>query len=151
MVYVAGGACDITVKDCVSKEVSFKWDAPNSLEKHLLDSLRREDKFMAENHPAGKIVFCTLIGTELSQIVTDRMVHPGEQTMVNNAVFSFNTEIFAVNKRRGTFSPSLHRAVHRSTRGAKKSFYEHLHDGIHPGESLKEKWAEEFVKAVGAN
>ena len=71
--------------------------------------------------------------------------------MVNNAVFCFNTAVFAVNKRRNTFSPALHRSVHKSVRGSKKSYYEHLDDGIHPTTKLKEKWAEEFVKAIGAN
>ena len=49
------------------------------------------------------------------------------------------------------FAPSLHRTVHRSKNGRKKSYYEHLRDGIHLGDYLKEKWAEEFVKAAKNN
>ena len=106
---------------------------------------------MMKNHPASKVVFCTTVGVQLTEAVNSHAVSSVQQHAVDEAVFDFNTEIFSINERRGTFSPALHRVVHRSIRGKNKSYYNHLRDGIHLTKELKDKWALEFVKAIVHN
>ena len=84
-------------------------------------------------------------------MVNAHEVNSSQQQMVDEAVFSFNTETFVVNKERGTFSPSLHRSIHRSIRGVRRSYYHHLEDGIHLSDDQKDKWAAELVKATVNN
>ena len=151
VVYVAGGACDITTKSQYSKAISFDWNPPAAVSSHLIRMLDLEDKYLHETYPASRVVFCPLVGTELLRVVTAHQVTPQQQEAVDEAIFKFNSAIFLLNKKRETYSPSLHRTVHRSKAQIKKSYYHHLVDGLHPTESLLQKWADEFVKATKFN
>ena len=151
VVYIIGGACDITLKNKSTKTISFPWAPPEDLSQHLISTLDAENNTMKEKHPAAKVVFCPLVGLELERVVNEHTVEATHQLIVDEAVFKFNTKIFDLNKKRGTFSPSLHRTVHRSSKGIMKSHYHHLDDGIHLSEELKDKWAAELVKATSIN
>ena len=151
VVYIAGGACDITTKEKGSGNISFDWNPPGKLGPHLVKSLKDADSRLAKNHPASKVVFCTLVGSELRRVVNAHGINDHQQLAVDDAIFEFNTEIFSINKRRGNYSPSLHRTVHRSSKGRRKCYYHHSVDGIHPGKHLKDNWTEEMVKAIGIN
>ena len=65
VVYIIGGACDITSKDAHTKLISFHWSPPERIGAHLLNSLKEEDKHMLTNHPAATVVFCPLVGVDL--------------------------------------------------------------------------------------
>ena len=151
VVYVAGGVCDITQKEHGTKRISFAWTSKEELTEHLISTLKRGNDFLTREHPAAKIVFCTLVGLELERVVNTHKVETHQQLMVDEAVFAFNDEIFAINKVRGTYSPSLHRSIHRSLRGVKRSYYHHLEDGIHLSDNQKDRWAAEMVKATANN
>ena len=148
VVYVAGGACDITSKDKATNRISFKWNPPQDVAVHLLGSLRTEDSFISNNHPASRVVFCPLVGSKLSRVVNAHDVSLDQQSAVDNAIFEFNMEIFKINKKRDTFSPSLHRSIHRSNGKVRKCHYHLLDDGLHLSEQQLTKWAGEFVKAT---
>ena len=151
VIYIAGGACDITTKNYETNVISFLWDPPSKVESHLTEVLDLEDKYMSEAHPAAKVIFCPLVGIDLSRAVSIQLINKHQQEAVNNAIFNFNTQTFKINKRRGNFSPALHNSIHKSIRGTKRSYYDHLQDGVHPDEELREKWAHDLVKAVGLN
>ena len=84
-------------------------------------------------------------------MVNAHKVTLAQQEATNNVVLEFNCEVFKVKKERDLFSPSLHRTIHRSKNGSRKSFYEHLEDGVHLQVYMKDKWAQEFVKAADNN
>ena len=151
VVYVAGGACDITTKCQATKSVSFSWESLEDLYGHLSSMLNQEDKFMKKNYPASKIVFCPLVGIDLVRVVTAHRATPQQQQVVNEAIFAFNAEVFKLNKKRGTYSPSLHRTIHRSNGTTQKSHYHHLVYGLHLSEEQLTKWANEMVKASRNN
>ena len=151
VVYIAGGACDITTKNHETNLISFLWDPPDKVEFHLLEVLNLEDRHMSKSHPAAKVIFCPLVGIDLSKAVSGHLTHASQQEAVDKAVFSFNTQIFKIGKRREVFLPSLHNSIHRSIRGSRRCYYDHLQDGLHPDEGLRQKWAEDFVKAIGRN
>ena len=151
LVYIEGGVNNITRKDRMTRKVSFPWEPPELLMEHLSAILERLEKKFKSEYPASKVIFCPLVGSELTRIVNEGETTERQQIAVNNAVFTFNEKVFKINARNELFSPSLHRTVHRSKNGVKKSHYSHLHDGIHLGEYLKDKWAEEFVKAAKHN
>ena len=151
VVYIAGGACDITYKENNSNAISFNWDPPGGICDHLLATLANENERLRKEHPAAKVVFCPLVGIDLQRVVNKHAVGPDQQGAVDEAVFKFNSAIFKANKERGTYAPSLHRTVHRSTKGLQKSHYHHLDDGIHLTEGLKDNWASAFVKATVNN
>ena len=114
VVYVVGGVNDITTKDRLSGNITFDWNPPELLIQHLQSKLKLVDCQLTKDFPASKVVFCPLVGSDLERIVTKRNADPLQQLAVNEAVFDFNSEIFKINKRRETFSPSLDRTVRRS-------------------------------------
>ena len=148
VVYIAGGACDITRKDSHSKRISYVWGDGDDLKVHLLGVLKEADERIRKYFPASKVVFCSLVGSELSRIVNAYAVSVEQQLQMNRAIWEFNTNIFRINSERGTFAPSLHSQVHRMCKGKERNYYHHLHDGIHLTEELKIKWAEQFLKAA---
>ena len=149
--YVAGCVCNITSKAEATDRISFEWDPPEGVVEHLKWTLKKADEFMKEHHPAARVVFCPLVGVELQRVVNGHAVSEDQQRAVDEEIFEFNTNVFEVNKKRDTFSPSLHRSVHRSARGVRKSYYHYLADGLHLPEELKDKWAAEIVKATKNN
>ena len=151
VVYVIGGVNNITVKDEHTGKISFEWHPAERLIDHLTSILKEANERMTKGYPASKVVFCTLVGSQLSRIVDSHQTTDHQQTVVNEAVFDFNEEVFRINKQKGTFSPSLHRTIHRAKKGKRKSYYEHLSDGIHLQDHIKEKWADEIVKAATCN
>ena len=151
VVYIIGGACDITNKEKETNRISFDWPLPNSLSDFMLGALSHKDKYFTKNHAASRVIFCPLVGVELSRVVNGHEVTEEQQLAVDKAVFEFNEQVFAINKRRSTFSPPLHRTIHRSSGKVKKSHYHHLEDGIHLNEEQKEKWADLLVKATARN
>ena len=139
MVYVIRGACDITHKDQTTKKISFEWAMQDELSEHLTSTLDYEINFMTKKHPAAKVVFCPLVGLELGRVVNAHCTSQDQQLIVNEAVFTFNTKVFATYRESSTFSPALHRTIHRTLRGTKKSYYHYLKDGIHLTEDQKDK------------
>ena len=153
VVYIAGGACDITRKNKATKEITFSWDPLEDLEAHLLHTLKSEAQLIYNRHPASKAVFCPLVGSDLVRVLTcpNHLLLSQQQQATDDAVFAYNMEIFDLNKKRNLFSPSLHRTVHRSKGANRKSHYHHLEDGLHLTEDLRSKWATELVKASSNN
>ena len=92
-----------------------------------------------------------LIGSDLDKVVSSHQVADGEQLAVEEAVWEFNSTCFDINSERGSFAPSLHHLVHRFCKGKRRAYYHHLPDGLHLSEYLKEKWANQFVKAMAHN
>ena len=150
VVYIAGGACDITFKNKATKRIVFAW-GKGDLEKHLLDVLNKANRRMYDDFPASKVVFCPLIASELSKVVNYGTTTQENQHDVEDAIWEFNSTIFKINKERGTVSPSLHHQVHRFCKGKRKNYYHHLGDGIHLSDYLKGKWADEFATVMAHN
>ena len=151
IVYIAGGACDITRKDRVSKKIFFEWEGPNSLKSHLVDCVNRANTRLLTDFPAPKVVFCPLVASELKRVVSGMSVSDSDQLVVEEAIWEFNSTVFKINRDRGTVSPALHHQVHRFCKGTRRAYYHHLQDGLHPSTLLKEKWANEFIKVMAHN
>ena len=113
--------------------------------------LQRANTELKKHFLASKVVFCTLIGSDVSRVVNDHTITETQQGDVNSAMWEFNCEVFHLNKENSTFAPSLHSDVHRVCNGSKKNYYQHLQDGIHPSKSIMNKWANQFVKAIARN
>ena len=147
------GLCfnDITTKDKMSGKITYDWGEGRELGEHLLGTLKRADDGFRQNFPASRIVFCPLVGCELSRVVNSHSTSEADQLAVDNAIWVFNEEVFNISNRRNTFSPALHHQVHRFCKGTRHSYYHHLPDGIHLSKLLKKKWAQNFVKAMARN
>ena len=130
--YIVGGVNNITTKNQLTGMISFEWSPPELLIQYLSVELHRLDVWLTKEFPASKIIFCSLIGSDPKRVVNSHQVNPLQQEAVNAAVFQFNEEVFSLDRKiEETYSPSLHRTVHRAKNGKKKSYYEHLSDGIH--------------------
>ena len=66
-----------------------------------------------------------------------------DQDVVEDAVWEFNSQV--------TYCPALQHQVHRFCKGSRRTYYHHLHDGLHLSEDLKIKWANQFLKAMAHN
>ena len=151
VIYIAGGACDITLKDRITKVISYTWGTGKGLQEHLLSTINSAEEKLRVDFPASKVVFCTLVASELKQIVKDRPTSMKEQEAVEYAVWAFNSRVFELNKAQGKYSPSLNHQVHRYCKRKRRAYYHHLQDGIHLTDYLKNKWADEFVQAFAHN
>ena len=151
VVYIAGGICDFTTKDHVTKNISFQWKSTSDLQNYLFSILENEDKFLTKNHPASKVIFCPLVGVYLIRVVNDHQMASSHQEIFVDTVFEFNTRIFKINKSRSTFLPAIHRTIHRSSGTKKKSHYHHLDDGLHLTKDHLEKCSSEFINAAENN
>ena len=151
VIYMVGGACDITNKDKLTGKITFDWKPGKDLKIQLVGCLLHADEEFKRIFPASKIVYCTLIGVELQRVVTSQVISQENQNLANEAVWEFNTAVFDLNSRNNVFSPSLHHQVHRCCKGKKRNYYHHLADGIHLSEFLKEKWANQFINAIAHN
>ena len=151
VVYIVGGACDITAKIRTTKQIIYGWSSGKELEEYLLKVLKKADKSFKEEFPASKVVFCPLIACEVRRVVTQGKASPEDQNEVEEAVWSFNTEVFKINKERRVISPSLHHQVHRYCKGRRRAYYHHLHDGLHLTDYLKNKLADEFISVMAQN
>ena len=116
VVYIAGGACNITTKNRETKSITYNWGTGDSLGTYLTKSIMAADKAFSVNFPASRVVFCPLVGSDLARVVTDQIIKSEEQLTVDNAIWEFNWLCFDINSRRGVFSPSLHHQVHRNAR-----------------------------------
>ena len=151
VIYISGGANNITTKNPQSKKISFNWGHGPQLMDHLTSILVNADLRFRKYFPAARIVFCPLVGSELARVVNAHTTSDMDQTTVDEAIWDFNSEVFRINKERGTYCPALQFQVHRYCKGKKRRYYEHLQDGLHPNEFLKEKWAQQFLKAMAHN
>ena len=151
VIYIAGGVNDITYKDRRTNLIHYTWGQESSLKDHLVSTFRRADEHLSKNHPASKVVFCPLPGSELKRVVTAHVTSIEDQRTVEDAIWELNSTIFKINSRRGTFCPALQHQVHRFCKGTRRAYYHHLADGIHPTDYLREKWANEFVVAMAQN
>ena len=151
VIYIAGGATNITTKDRKTKQISYRWGRDQGLQNQLTSMLQSANKRFKEIFLATKIIFCPLVGLELERVVTEHSVSQEDQEIVNDAVWEFNSQVFKINEERKSYCPALQQQVHRFCKGKRRNCYYHLHDGIHPNNSLKEKWAHHFVKAIAHN
>ena len=151
VVYIVGGATNITKKDRLTGRIYYEWGQNDGLRPHLTTMLTRTNERLLKYYPASKVIFCPLIGSELSRLVNAHSTTQADQDIVNITVWDFNTLVFSINETRGTYSPPLHHQVHRFCKGRRREYYQHLEDGIHLTESLKEKWANLFIKAMAHN
>ena len=151
IVYIAGGICDITSKDHESGAISLEWADEEDLKSHLVGALNRANVSRKKYLPASRIVFCPLVGCDLKQVVNVHKISEDQQEMVNNAIWEFNSRIFRVNEENSAFSPSLHQSVHRICNEKRRNYYYHLEDGLHLSDFLKNKWADQFIKAMAHN
>ena len=151
VVYVAGGTCNITDKDSVTSKISFNWKKQEDLQTHIMKEVEGVYDFLAKSHPASRVVVCPIVGIDLGRVVNEHEVDLNHQEWVDTTVFEVNTELFHINKIKKVFSPPLHRTIHRSVGGIRKSHYHHLADGVHLSDEQRESWARWFVAATGKN
>ena len=98
--YIVGGINNVTTKDRLTGKISFEWDPPELLISQLIRELAIADSKMAKEFPASKVVFCPIVGSDLSRIVNAHTTTLLQQEVVNETVFAFNEEVFKINKRR---------------------------------------------------
>ena len=74
VIYIAGGANDITFKDRRTNMIHYRWGPGEDLKVHLVNILQEADSKLSKNFLASRIVFCPLIGSELTRVVNAHRV-----------------------------------------------------------------------------
>ena len=151
VIYIAGGANNITSKNKLTSQIYYEWGPGPQLSDHLISILLNAEARFKKYFPASKVVFCPLVGSDLSGVVNAHPVSLQDQSAVDVAVWNFNSEVFRISNERNTYCPALQQLVHRFLKGKKRVYYHHLHDGLHPSDYLKTKWAKQFLNAVAHN
>ena len=147
VLFIAGGICNITRKDQVSKKIFFDWDNPVELASHIIEIIEEEEDTFIKHAPATKMAYCNLLGADLSKVL--RRDADFEQSVLNEAIYMINEDIFQKNIVKNLFAPDLASPVHRQIKGEYKTFLDHLAaDGIHLSSDLKKKWAKKMYKTV---
>ena len=138
-VYMVGVTTEVTTKNSFTKQISFEWGQNLDLQNHLVNLLNQVNDRLKIYYPASKVVFCPLIGTDLTIVVNSHPVSAEDQKTVDNAIWEFNSQVLRVNEERETFFPALHQQVHRFCKGKQREHYHHLHDALHLSHDLKIK------------
>ena len=84
------------------------------------------------------------------------------QSQLHIAIDMLNNEIASINSENCMSTPFLHTEIKRSVapKGKDKStvhtleikyYYNHLHDGVHPDNITRDKWAKMILKAITYN
>ena len=117
MLFIAGGICNITRKDMVSKEIFFEWDDSVELASHIIDTMEKEEKIFMGKAPGSKLVFCNFVGADLSKVLKRNA--ESEQWILNEAIYIINEDIFQKNIVKEVYAPDLASPVHRQLNGKK--------------------------------
>ena len=146
--YVISGANDLIHLDPESQVVTFNWDSQPAIERYYEGILKEADRYIMEKYPASKVIFCPMVGMELSKVVTDPgTVSQREQAMVDGTVWEYNEEVRNINIKNGLQTPFLLPPIHRGTNGKRKAYYSHLSEGVNPSKYIMGKWAKALVHA----
>ena len=153
VIYIAGGVCDITWKNPITKEIKYLHADQAMLSSHVIAILDEIDNRIYGCRPLTKFVFCPLIGVDVWKYIPHiaREV-PGLQDMITGAVMEVNIHILRLNQKRASRMPHFASQVHAWKHNR---FYHHLElldkDGIHLTNNIKRKWAEQLLKAIDLN
>ena len=153
VIYIVGGVCDITWKNPKTKEIKFLHASQAALTTHITSILDEIDSSMYSYCPLAKFIICPLIGVDVWKYIPHIAEGiPNLQDMITGAVMDINTHILRLNQKRGSRMPHFASPVHSWKH---KRPYHHLEllykDGIHLTDNLKEKWAEQLLKAIDRN
>ena len=155
VIYILGGACNLTTKDKASKVVSFNWDTPEKLSSHLWAYSEFGLQWLAQHHPAATVVMCPLTGSYLPKMLP---LQAEKQPIIDVAVRDFNKNVIGINRRAEVAMPWLHKYVHKTRHGQDKDYYlvlpnnqPALPDGLHPSQELLNFWARDFVTCFAKN
>ena len=107
-VYMVGVTTEVTTKNSFTKQISFEWGQNLDLQNHLVNLLNQVNDRLKIYYPASKVVFCPLIGTDLTRVVNSHPVSAEDKITVDNAIWEFNSQVLRVNEERETFFPALH-------------------------------------------
>ena len=102
VVYIIAGVNDI--EDRSSGRVSFLWKSEGALTNYLIRTRRNSFKQLKKDHLGAKVVFCPLIGLDLSKAVkggTDE-----QQQMIDSAVWEINIDLIKMRKSTDSTSRS---------------------------------------------
>ncbi|XP_052060713.1 uncharacterized protein LOC127700987 isoform X2 [Mytilus californianus] len=73
------------------------------------------------------------------------------QKKLNSCLHEINKCITRINCGNHVITPFLHTCVHKCCKGKIRYIYNKLVDGVHPGDSLSEKWIEIMNNAIAKN
>ena len=145
VMFIAGGICNVTTKDRLTKKISFEWQDPVKLASYLIKTVEDAEEFLLKKQPASKFIFCPFPGADLGKVLK-KPAH-AEQEVLNEAVWLFNEDIFKKNQLKNEYAPNFAEPIHREIRGKKRTYLDHLgEDGIHISPELKLKWAKKIIK-----
>ena len=148
MIFIVGGICNVIRKEELTKKLYFDWDDPITLANHIIDVMEKEELKFKKKAPATNMVFCNLIGADLSKVLKKREVEE-EQKILNEAIYIINDDVFQKNIVKELFAPDLASPIHRQINGKNMSFLHHLDsDGIHLSLDMKRKWARKMFKTT---
>ena len=100
-VYIAGGICDFTIKDHVTKEITLTYDKQSTLLSHVKYCLDEADRVTHKECPNTKFIICPLIGADTEKYIPNLAAQtPGLQHMFNNAIIELNYYILNINQER---------------------------------------------------
>ena len=147
IVFIVGGICNVTSKDRSTRKISFEWQDPKKLLNHLLNEISNGEKYFHSEMPASKVVFCRLVGADLSKVLK-RFAY-NEQYVLDEAIYELNEKIFKMNVDKQLYSPDMSTPVHRKSNNKNISHYHHLSgDGIHLSQDLRKKWVKKMLKTA---
>ena len=149
VIYISGGINNVTTKCKVTKIVTFEWLSESALSKFLITTMENGLYHLQKEHPATKIIFCSIPSVFLEYVVP--CPTEDQQEIATNSIWNFNVAVRATNKKLGHYHPRLERPVHRMIAGNRKNYYHHLSDGLHPSQFMLAKWAQELIKSMGHN
>ena len=155
VIYILGGACNVTSKLKGSRQILFNWENDAMLTRHLFVYTEMGLKWTTQRHPAATIVICPLTGSYLQTLAP---YAAKLQFMVDKSTRDFNNIVIGLNRESQVAMPWLQKHVHKTRHGVDKNYYTNLPngspalpDGLHPSRDLLDLWARDFVISFSKN
>lgn len=136
-----GGTCDLTVMNCVTRQISLRFQTLGELLEHMISVFREARTMATAKFPSLKISFGGLCGIDLDRYNGYNSFN-SLQSVIDDTIHLLNYHIKTDNVQHGTIHPTLTSRVHivRSTK-PRRNQYRLLTDGVHLGETLYLDWA----------
>lgn len=143
VILLMAGVNDMTYIDRISRKVKLVTTSRGLMIQHLINQINQAKSLITTSFPKVKVAIGGIIGIELNMYNRVQGISPW-QYVVNDAITAINSYIRQLNRDSNLPTPRLTSKVHTWRRGARRTIYSRLHDGLHPGNLVLMAWAKQL-------
>lgn len=143
VIVLIAGINDITVMNRQTRRVRLISNSRSTIINHLITQINRAKSLILATHPNVLVAVGGIIGIEMNTY-NRRNGTSYFQPIIEDVINAINCYIRQMNLDSNLPHPRLTSKVHTWRRGVRRSIYNRLYDGLHPGAVVLEAWARQL-------